>query len=92
MSLEIVESCINCWACEPLCPTEAIHVAKPHFIIDAKKCTGCEGDYADPQCAGICPVEGAILDGLGEQANPPGSLTGVPPERMAEAMAEIRAR
>ncbi|HED17922.1 MAG TPA: ferredoxin, partial [Gammaproteobacteria bacterium] len=26
MSLEIIESCINCWACEPLCPTEAIRV------------------------------------------------------------------
>lgn len=24
MALEIVESCVNCWACEPLCPNKAI--------------------------------------------------------------------
>lgn len=92
MPMEIIEGCVNCWACEPLCPTGAIHAAKPHFLINTKKCSGCEGDYAYPQCASICPVEGAILDGLGEAANPPGSLTGVPPARMAEVMAEIQAR
>ncbi len=92
MSLEIIESCINCWACEPLCPTEAIRVLRPHFLIDTKKCTECDGDYAAPQCAGICPVEGAILDSLGKPVNPPGSLTGIPPTRMAQAMAAIRAR
>ena len=40
----------------------------------------------------ICPIEGAILDPFGEMANPPGSLTGIPPERMAEVMAEIQSR
>jgi hypothetical protein len=63
-----------------------------HFTIDARACTECEGDYADPQCASICPVEGAILDAAGEAVNPAGSLTGIPPERLAQAMAEIRAR
>ena len=92
MAYQIIQSCVNCWACEVLCPSQAIHAAVPHFLIDAKKCTGCEGDYADPQCASICPVEGAILNGLGEAANPPGSLTGIAPERMQAAMAEIQAR
>lgn len=92
MSLSIIESCVNCWACEPLCPSKAIYEAKPHFMIDSRKCTECEGDYADTQCASICPIEGAILDGLGEAVNPPGSLTGIPPQKMAEAMAEIQAR
>lgn len=92
MAYEIVATCVNCWACEPLCPSDAIFEARPHFRIDAKKCTECEGDFADPQCAGICPIEGAILDPLGEMANPPGSLTGIPPEKMAEAMAEMKAR
>lgn len=92
MSLSIIESCVNCWACEPLCPSDAIFEAKPHFLIDAKKCTECEGDHADPQCATICPIEGAILDASGEALNPAGSLTGIPPALMAEAMAEIRAR
>jgi ferredoxin len=92
MALEIIESCVNCWACEPLCPNDAIYEAKPHFLIDEKKCTECEGDYADAQCATICPIEGAIIDMSGEALNPAGSLTGIPPERLAEAMAEIQAR
>jgi ferredoxin len=91
MALQIVESCVNCWACEPLCPSQAIYEAKPHFLIDAKKCTECEGDFADTQCATICPIEGAILDAAGVALNPPGSLTGIPPARLAEAMAELQA-
>ncbi len=92
MALNIIETCVNCWACEPLCPSQAIYEAKPHFMIDNKKCTECEGDYADTQCASICPIEGAILNGFGEAINPPGSLTGIPPHKMMEAMAEIQAR
>jgi ferredoxin len=92
MAYSIIESCVNCWACEPLCPSNAIFLDTPQFRIDAKKCTECEGDYAHPQCASICPIEGAILDRFGEDANPPGSLTGIPPQRMHAAMAEIQAR
>lgn len=92
MSLVIVESCVNCWACEPVCPNQAIYAAKPHFLIDPDKCTECIGDHDDPQCATICPIEGAILDELGVALNPPGSLTGISPERLAQAMAEIQAR
>jgi len=92
MAFQIVEGCVSCWACLPLCPSGAIYEARPHFLVEVAKCTECEGDYADPQCASICPVEGAILNGLGLAANPPGSLTGIPPERVAEAMAEIQAR
>ena len=92
MALEIVESCVNCWACEPLCPNRAIHAAQPHFRIDADKCTECVGDYADPQCATICPIEGAIVDELKVPLNPPGSLTGIPPARWAQAQREISAR
>ena len=71
---------------------KAIVEAKPHFLIDADKCTECVGDYADPQCVAICPIEGAILDEIGEPMNPPGSLTGIPPERWAAAQREIAAR
>lgn len=92
MAYQIIASCTNCFACEPLCPSNAIFEAKPHFLIDAKKCTECEGDFAEPQCVNICPIEGAILDAQGREANPPGSLTGIPPQKMAEAMAEIQAR
>lgn len=92
MAYQIVEGCVNCWACEPLCPSQAIYEARPHFLIDAAKCTECDGDHPVPQCASICPVEGVILDALGVPLNPPGSLTGIPPGRLAAAMAEIQAR
>ena len=92
MSLEIIESCVNCWACAPLCPNKAIYEAAPQFLIDADKCTECVGDFVDAQCVAICPIEGAILDELGVALNPPGSLTGIPPERWAAAQAEIAAR
>ncbi|AGA91927.1 hypothetical protein Thimo_3249 [Thioflavicoccus mobilis 8321] len=92
MAYQIVEGCVNCWACEPLCPSAAITAARPHFVIDPKRCTECAGEFAEPQCASICPVEGAIVDALGIPVNPPGSLTGIPPERRAAAMAKIRTR
>jgi len=79
MAFKIVTECINCWACQPVCPTQAIFLAQPHFLIDSKKCTECIGDYIDPQCASICPVEGAILDSQGYPLNPPGSLSGLVP-------------
>jgi ferredoxin len=96
MALEIIESCVNCWACVPLCPNKAIVEPQPplfpHFLINADKCSECVGEYARPQCAEICPIEGAIVDELGEPLNPPGSLTGVPPSRWAEVQREVAAR
>jgi ferredoxin len=83
MAYFITDLCVNCFACMDVCPNEAITEGQQVFVIDAKRCTGCEGAYAAPQCASICPVEGAILDPSGLAANPPGSLTGIPPERWA---------
>ena len=84
MALSIIESCVNCFACLEVCPSDAIIEAKPHFMIEAKKCSECDGDYAEPQCASICPIEGAILDAAGEPVNPLGSLTGIPVARLME--------
>lgn len=92
MALEIIETCVNCWACEPLCPNRAIVEARPHFFIDADKCTECIGDFADAQCVAICPIEGAIVNELNEPMNPPGSLSGISPARWAAVQAEIAAR
>jgi len=91
MTLEIIESCVNCYACEPLCPNQAIYQAAPHFLIDPDKCTECIGDYADAQCASICPIEGAIVDELGVELNPPGSLTGISPALLAKYQAAVEA-
>ena len=92
MAYSIVESCVSCHACSMVCPTNAIYLGPEHFLVDPKKCTECEGDYADSQCSSICPIEGAILNGQKLVANPPGSLTGIPPERLEAVMAEIQAR
>ncbi len=92
MALSIIEGCVNCWACAPLCPSDAILRGETRFSIDPKKCGECNGDYADAQCASICPVEGVILDAQGQAINPPGSLTGIVPEMMASTRAEIQAR
>lgn len=92
MSYRITSECVNCWACEPVCPNQAVVADSPHFRIAAESCTGCEGDYADPQCASICPIEGAILDPSGQAVNPAGSLTGIPPTRVAAAQARIQQR
>lgn len=84
MALSIIESCVNCWACVDVCPNDAIVEAKPHFQIDDRKCTECLGDFTDPQCAAICPIEGAIINELGDALNPPGSLTGIPLAKLIE--------
>ncbi len=89
MAFRIVASCTNCWACPPLCPSGAIRPAVPHFRIDAARCTECAGDYADPQCASICPVEGAIVDSAGEPLNPPGSLTDLPPGSLMKVVRDM---
>jgi ferredoxin len=58
MALKIVGSqCVNCSACEPECPNEAISAAGSVFVIDPAKCTECIGFHDDPQCALVCPVE-----------------------------------
>ena len=92
MALNIVAGCVNCCACQRVCPNQAISAGKPHFLIIRKKCDECVGDYLAPLCAAICPIEGAILDDHGQALNPPGSLTGIPPERWPAAQAEIAAR
>lgn len=36
MAVKIIESCVNCFACEPVCPSNAIYEAKPHFLVNPK--------------------------------------------------------
>lgn len=84
MSLTITNVCVGCYACEPVCPNKAISSGNPVFTIDPDLCTECLGDHDAPQCAEICPIECAIIDEYGESLNPPGSLTGIPVERLRE--------
>lgn len=57
MALKINDECICCGACEPECPNGAISQGDPIFVIDPSKCTECKGQFPEPQCVPVCPVE-----------------------------------
>ena len=58
----ITDECINCGACEPECPNEAISEGEEIFIIDPALCTECVGFHGDEACQAVCPVECCIPD------------------------------
>ena len=62
MALMITDRCINCDACEPECPNEAISLGAEIYEIDPAKCTECAGHYDQPQCVAVCPVDCIPLD------------------------------
>ena len=70
MALQIVDLSVNCWACVDVCPNQAVVEDVPHFLINEQACTECLGDHAEAQCAAICPIEGAIVNELGEPMHP----------------------
>ena len=51
MAHTINDECINCGACAPECPEEAISEGEDRHIIDPEKCTDCG------TCVESCPVE-----------------------------------
>jgi ferredoxin len=61
MAMKIVEECINCGACEADCPNEAIEQGDSVYVIKVERCTECVGAYDEPQCVGVCPIDGAIV-------------------------------
>ncbi len=62
MAYIITEECINCAACEPECPNEAISAGDEIYDIDPDKCTECVGHFDESQCAAVCPVDCCVLD------------------------------
>jgi ferredoxin len=62
MAYMITEECINCGACEPECPNEAITAGDEIYVIDANKCTECVGHFDESQCAAVCPVDCCVPD------------------------------
>ncbi len=62
MALKITEECINCAACEPECPNEAISMGDEIYEIDHEKCTECVGHFDESQCAAVCPVDACVPD------------------------------
>lgn len=56
----ITDECINCGACVPECPREAITPGDEVYEIEAAKCTDCIPFYDVPQCADVCPVDACV--------------------------------
>lgn len=62
MALKITDDCINCGACEPECPNEAISQGDDIYQINPDKCSECVGAFDEPQCVAVCPVDCIITD------------------------------
>ena len=60
MAVFISEDCINCAACEPECPNEAITEGGEYYVITPDKCTECVGHFDSPKCVEVCPVDDCI--------------------------------
>lgn len=62
MAYKITEDCINCGACEPECPNQAISPGDERYEINPDKCTECVGFFDEPQCAAVCPSGACVPD------------------------------
>src|ERR687889_515318 len=62
MATMITNECINCGACEPECPNNAISQGETIFIIDPQLCTECVGFHDFEACAAVCPVDCCVTD------------------------------
>ncbi len=62
MATMITNDCINCGACEPECPNNAISQGDPVYVIDPKLCTECVGFHDYEACAAVCPVDVCVTD------------------------------
>ena len=62
MALRISPDCINCDACEPECPNQAIAPGEEIYVIDPAKCTECVGHFEKSQCVNVCPVDAIAVD------------------------------
>src|SRR5919106_280326 len=62
MATMITQECINCGACEPECPNNAISQGDPVYVIDPLLCTECVGFHDYEACAAVCPVDCCVTD------------------------------
>lgn len=62
MATYITQDCINCGACEPECPNEAISEGDDIYVIDPELCTECVGFNDHEACQAVCPVECCLPD------------------------------
>lgn len=62
MATMITSECINCGACEPECPNNAISQDEEIYVIDPLLCTECVGFHDYEACAAVCPVDCCVTD------------------------------
>lgn len=62
MATMITSECINCGACEPECPNNAISQSEEIYVIDPLLCTECVGFHDYEACAAVCPVDCCVPD------------------------------
>jgi len=62
MATHITEECINCGACEPECPNDAISEGDGTYVIDPNLCSECVGFFDHMACQAVCPVECCVVD------------------------------
>jgi ferredoxin len=62
MATMITSDCINCGACEPECPNNAISQDAEIYVIDPLLCTECVGFHDYEACAAVCPVDCCVTD------------------------------
>ena len=62
MATHITDECINCGACEPECPNDAISEGDSIYVIDPKLCSECVGVFDHEACQAVCPVECCVPD------------------------------
>ena len=60
MALTILDTCINCDVCEPVCPNAAITQGMTIYEIEPDRCTECVGHFDEPQCRKLCPIPDCI--------------------------------
>ena len=54
MAYKVTDACVNCGACEPECPVQAISEKDAMRWIDPAKCIDCGS------CASVCPTEAIV--------------------------------
>jgi ferredoxin len=60
MALKIIDTCISCGACEPVCPVSAISQGDEYYVINPDVCVECVGHFETSQCADVCPTESCV--------------------------------
>jgi ferredoxin len=58
----ITDDCINCGACEPQCPNDAIYRGDDIYVIEPALCTECVGFNDREACQSVCPVACCLPD------------------------------